>query len=29
MVGDNPKTATMVRKSAFKEMLNDSIEYEP
>ena len=29
MVGDNPKTATVVRKSAFKEMKNDSIEYEP
>ena len=29
MVGEKPKTATVVRKSAFKEMLNDSIEYEP
>lgn len=28
-VGDDPMTATVVRKSAFKEMKNDSIDYEP
>ena len=27
-LGDDPLTATMVRKSAFKEMKNDAINYE-
>jgi len=28
-VGDDPMTATVVRKSAFREMKNDAIDYEP